>query len=527
MSEMPVEDFIRVHLAARCPYLHVRTHEEDRVRERLEAIAKPLFERTWLWSVTEGLRTTGGTTLGEDSCGPMRALEHLAADSKRCLYIFLDFHPYLREAKVVRKLRDLIGPLQSSSSSVVFLSPHLDVPDELEKEITFVEYPLPDADNLRELLSQIEKGVRANPSLSVDLDEEGRDALVRAALGLTENEAKNVLAKALARDRTLDARDVDVILADKAQIVRKSGVLEYFSSLEDFGSLGGLEQLKAWLKVRAQAFGPKARDFGLPAPKGLLLIGIPGCGKSLTAKIVAKEWSQPLLKLDVGKLFGGLVGASEENIRRTIRFAEAIAPCVLWIDEIEKGFSGFKALGDSGTTARVFSTFLTWMQEKTSPVFVMATANDISLLPPEFLRKGRFDEIFFVDLPFPAERKEILNIHLHKRKRDPQTLGIDLDRLVEASEGFSGAELEEAVVSGLFDAFASGRELDTDAIKSAIEATYPLSETMPEPIRNMREWAKERARYASIQWRDEHGKSHAAERWASIAVLPKEDGHEV
>ncbi|HZD04118.1 MAG TPA: AAA family ATPase, partial [Longimicrobiales bacterium] len=425
-------------------------------------------------------------------------------------------HPYVSEAKVVRKLRDLVAPLQATSSVVLFLSPTLELPRELEKDVSVVDYPLPTLDDIRSLFEVIEEGVASNPSLSIDLGDEDRDRLLQAALGLTENEARNVFAKALARDRTLSVKDVDVIVREKEQIVRKSGVLEYFANPEDFGAVGGLDQLKAWLSLRSGALTKKARDFGLPPPKGLLLIGVPGCGKSLTAKAAAYEWNQPLLKLDVGKLFGGLVGSSEQNIRRTIQFAEAVAPCILWIDEIEKGFAGFRSTGDSGTSARVFSTFLTWMQEKSSPVFVIATANDVTSLPPELLRKGRFDELFFVDLPFPREREEILGIHLRKRGRDPEALGIDVAGLARRAEGFSGAELEQAVIDGLYRAFDRGVELDSDAVAAALDDTYPLSETMKEPIRAMREWAEKRARYASTMWRDRTGEARATERWASI-----------
>lgn len=517
MRETPhIGEILRVHMAARCPYLYLVSWEEERVLKHVRALAGPLFEDVRVWSVTEGVRDPASKAVDEQTRGPYAALEHIEASARRSLFIMLDFHPYVSEAKVTRKLRDLVGKLQSTSSAVLFLSPKLELPAELEKDVTVVDYPLPDLETMRGLLGTIEEGVRANPSLEIELSEDERDQLLQAALGLTENEAKNVFAKALARDRKLDFSDVDVILAEKAQIVRKSGILEYSPAPETFGDIGGMEELKGWLEVRSGALTLKARSYGLPPPKGLLLIGVPGCGKSLTAKAVAHAWSQPLLKLDVGRLFGGLVGSSEENVRRTIHFAEAVAPCVLWIDEIEKGFAGFRSMGDSGTAARVFSTFLTWMQEKSSPVFVMATANDISALPPELLRKGRFDEIFFVDLPAREERLEILRIHVRKRERDELALGLDLAAVAESTDGFSGAELEQVVIAGLYDAFARDTELDGAALMKAVGETFPLSKTMKEPIRAMREWARERARYASTTWRDGDGREHVTERWATI-----------
>jgi SpoVK/Ycf46/Vps4 family AAA+-type ATPase len=283
--------------------------------------------------------------------------------------------------------------------------------------------------------------------------------------------------------------------------------------------VGGLDQLKEWLRGREAAFSVRAREFGLPYPKGLLLIGVPGCGKSLTAKAVAHAWSQPLLRLDVGRVFGSLVGSSEENIRRVIQVAEAVAPAVLWIDEIEKGFAGTSGVGDSGTSARVFSTFLTWMHEKRSPVFVMATANDIRALPPEMLRKGRFDEIFFVDLPYQEEREEILRLHLTKRGRDPERLGIDVAAVAGAARDFSGAELEQVVVAALFREFAAVVPMDTEMLLATVAETYPLAQTMQESIAAMREWARHRARYASPRWRDETGRVMETERWERLGAV--------
>lgn len=516
-----MNQIIKIHLAARCPLLYLVSYEEDRVLRELSAISQGLYQKTYLWTISDGLSEIGGKTLDEKYRGPYETLSFIAENNQKSLFLLLDFHPYIQEAKVTRKLRDLVRSLQSASSSIVFLAPKLVLPHELEKDVAVLDYPLPDLAGMKSLFATIEEGLKQNPRFKIRLSEEEKDLLLEAVLGLTENEAKNVFAKSLVSDSALSISALEVIISEKEQIVRKSGILDFCSTPENFATLGGMDELKSWLKIRSDSFSKRARDFRLPAPKGLLLIGVPGCGKSLAAKTVSSEWRQPLLKLDVGKLFGGIVGSSEENIRRTIYFAEAVAPAILWIDEIEKGFAGIKSFGDSGTSARVFSTFLTWLQEKTSPIFVVATANDISSLPPELLRKGRFDEIFFVDLPFQDEREQILRIHLKKRGRDPEQLGIDVKELAQACEGFSGAELEQIVVAAMYAAFSQKTEVTTQIVRSCFEETYPLSETMKEPILAMRAWARNRARYATRKWRDSEGKVQQLKRWAALGEMAK------
>jgi len=288
------------------------------------------------------------------------------------------------------------------------------------------------------------------------------------------------------------------VFAEKQQIIRKNGLLEYYATQETFANVGGLSVLKEWLSKRAVAFTAEARDFGLPPPKGILMLGVQGCGKSLCAKAVSSLWQLPLLRFDMGRMFGSLVGSSEENVRRAIAVAESVAPAILWVDEIDKAFAGSQGSGstDGGTTARVFGTFLTWLSEKTAPVFVVATANDISQLPPELLRKGRLDEIFFVDLPAPEERAAIFRIHLLKRGRDPAKF--DLVALAEASRDFSGAEIEEAIISALFDAFYAKEHLATALVLVALAQTVPLAKTMDEQINRLRSWTEGRARNASV-----------------------------
>jgi SpoVK/Ycf46/Vps4 family AAA+-type ATPase len=291
---------------------------------------------------------------------------------------------------------------------------------------------------------------------------------------------------------------VKSILDEKEQIIRKSGILEYTAAVEDFNGIGGLGQLKRWLAQRNEGFSQKARDFGLPNPRGVMLVGVPGCGKSLCAKAVAAEWQKPLLKFDLGRVFAGLVGESEERMRRALAVAENVAPCVLWIDEMEKGLAGIGGVGDSGVATRVFGTLLTWMEEKKHPVFVVATANNIDQLPPELLRKGRMDEIFFVDLPTPRDRAEILMIHLAKRQRTPADY--DIPALVRASDGFSGAELEEVVIDALYEAYSSPeRMLNTGHLLNSARQIIPLSRSRARDIETLRQWATVNCRMAASE----------------------------
>jgi SpoVK/Ycf46/Vps4 family AAA+-type ATPase len=324
------------------------------------------------------------------------------------------------------------------------------------------------------------------------LDQLDQERLVAAARGLTAGEIANGLARALVTHGALDRRAIAVMAEEKRQVVRKTGVLEYLDNPDSLDGVGGLGDLKTWLRKRGRAFGRQAREFGLPEPRGILLVGAPGCGKSLVAKCVARQWDLPLLRLDVGRLMAGLVGASEENARKALKVAEDLSPVVLWADELEKGFAGLG--GDGGTSARVLGTFLTWMQEKRAPVFVIATANDLERLPPELLRKGRFDEIFFVDLPDEAEREAILGIHLEKRRR--HLPDHDLAGLARAAEGFSGAELEQAVIDALYDAFELGRPLADEDLARAVTGTVPLSRS-GDGLAGLRSWAAQHARPAS------------------------------
>ncbi len=511
-AELKFEKTIANLLRARFPYLYISTWEESRVLSLISSVAtnnelirtaRKVFE----WSLTDGLADSG-KSIGEDTKSALKALEFIERCQEPAIFVLKDFHVFFgannrpQDIQVIRKIRDLLPNLKQSQSpkNVVFVTPVLLLPGDLEKDITIVEFELPSFEEIRAVLKQMIETNRHSGRIKIDLNEEEEERLAKAALGLTLHEAENAFARAMVEDGKLDISDVDVILEEKRQTIRKSGILEFIKSDLKIDDVGGLQNLKRWLIKRNKSWLDSAARYNLPAPKGVLITGVPGCGKSLVAKAISAMWQVPLLRLDVGKIFSGIVGSSEENMRRAIQTAEAIAPCVLWIDEIEKGFGGISGpSGDSGTSTRIFATFLTWMQEKTKAVFVVATANNISALPPEMMRKGRFDEIFFVDLPTQNERREILKLHLEKRLQHPEVVGsfaIDdatLSQIAQATEGFVGAELEQVVISGLFEAFFEDRSVRLSDFKRAVTLTVPLSVTQAEQIHKLREWANVRA----------------------------------
>jgi SpoVK/Ycf46/Vps4 family AAA+-type ATPase len=491
---------IKLHIQARYPLIYLVSWEEDRVIAEIRNIAEEADQQkaVYTWTETIGLRSMSLEPEASGKSDPIQILNHIIGASERAIYILLDFHPFLKDHQVIRRVRDAARALKASNKTVIFLSPKLLLPDELSKEIVVFDFDLPSLEELDAALHEsLEQAKHDQRIKGIRLKKGQRERLLKASQGLTIDEMKSVLSKAFVAHQKLGEATIPLMLEEKKQIIRKSGVLEYYSPEETFAEIGGVRQLKRWLSKRDKAFTEDARTFGLPVPKGLLLVGVQGCGKSLTAKAVASQWRLPLLRFDLGKVFSGLVGSSEENIRKAVRVAESIAPSILWIDEIEKGLSGSGSsnYSDAGTAARVFGTFVTWLQEKTKPVFVIATANDISQLPPELLRKGRFDEIFFVDLPGPEERQEIFRIHLEKRHRSAEHF--DLELAQQSSEGFSGAEIEQVIISALYDAFEHGRPLSTDDILKNLRETVPLSQTMAEHITALREWAKTRARNAS------------------------------
>ena len=507
---------LRRLIKARFPLLSIGTAEESRLLGEVVSVVgnRSLVSparQVYLWSTSNGFAAIGQPG-SPDSRTPLAALTAAGALTTPSVVVMLDLHPWLGsssqppDTQVVRALKDTVRLFRDGSvpRTLVLVSPTPRIPPDLEALVTVVEYPLPTEPQVRDLLDGMIRRNTASKALTVDPSDDALERLAKAALGLTAFEAENAFARAMVDDGRLSAQDVAIVAQEKGQIVRKSGVLEMVSSTVQLSDVGGLGNLKTWLTKRAGSWLDEAHLYGLPAPKGVLVTGVPGCGKSLTAKAMASAWSLPLVRMDIGRIFGGLVGESELNMRAALRTAEAVAPCVLWIDEIEKGFAaGASGTGDSGTSARVFGTFLTWMQEKTSAVFVMATANNISLLPPEFMRKGRFDEIFFIDLPTTAERRVIFELHIRARLQAGPALGdlpVDdplLDGLTGLTEGYSGAEIEQAVISACFDAFDGRRGLTAQDLERAISNTVPLSVTQAEQIAALREWADVRAVAAS------------------------------
>ncbi len=504
-TKQPPPDELETLIRARYPIIYVVTWEEQRVEDHVSIIAQSRSKDLFTWTLTSGLQERGAKRSARKGqvADPVEALDTVIENKQPAIYLFKDLHRFTsgaaNNAAVVRKLREVSNALTDSYKTLIITAPVIDIAPDLEKDITVLDYPLPGPDDFTILLERIARDVSENSELELNIDDSSREKLVQAAMGLTLQEAENVFAKTIVNDGKLDADDISIVFSEKRQIIRKNGLLEYCDTDTNLGEVGGLETLKDWLEKRSIAFTDRARQFGLPAPRGALLVGVQGCGKSLCAKAVSNLWRMPLLRFDMGRMFSSLVGSSEENIRRAIAVAESIAPVVLWADEIDKAFSGAQDSGgsDGGTTSRVMSTFLTWLSEKTKPVFVIATANDISRLPPELLRKGRLDEIFFVDLPNMEERRRILEIHINRRGRD--ATDFDLDMLVDASDGFSGAELEQAVISALYEAFYVDHDIDTNTLLKSLKETVPLSRTMSENVAKLRAWAEGRARFASLR----------------------------
>jgi SpoVK/Ycf46/Vps4 family AAA+-type ATPase len=491
---MDAKKEIEVLVRAKYPILYITSWEERRVEQAVRDVALGLNRQMHTWSVTQGMqpavRRASGPVKASSLPGELEALAQIHESAEFTVFLLKDFHPYMKDTRVVRLLRDLAARLRGKAQTLILLSPQLTLPTELEKDVTVLEYPLPERDDIETQLTDVITAMGDTPSVDMSLTDELRESIVRSAQGLTADEIESALARSLVEERKLT---VDKIIEEKKQIVRKTGMLEFYPSSSSMKDVGGHDLLKDWLEKRSKSFTDAARDFGIPYPKGILIIGVQGCGKSLVAKAVSSAYGLPMLKMDVGRIFGSLVGQSEQNMRRAISIAESLSPCILWIDELEKGFAGMNGgVSDSGTTARVFSTFLTWMQEKTKPVFLIATGNNVAQLPPELMRKGRFDEIFFVDLPDTKEREEIFSIHLKKRKRDPKKFKIG--ELASITDGFSGAEIEQLVVGALNAAFFQDREVTFKDIKFEADNQVPLSRMMSEDIAELREWARLRAR---------------------------------
>lgn len=488
------------------PVLYLHSYEYYRTKQKIKGIVELLRREGkkvnyYQWDCVYGLvqilpdKTEKRI---ERMQNPLEVLAYILNSKKsgeKNIFVLDDINNHIERDEVKLMFRK-IAEATNNNTHAIILSSIYRLPAELEKYITVLQIPLPKRNELGEVLDIVAKQSK------VELKTNLRNRLIDAALGMTSMEADLAYCLAFVKDG-FDDKSPFTVSSEKEQIIRKSGILDYFPKNESLKDVGGMENLKEWLKKRQLAYDKEARDWGLKEPKGLLLLGVPGCGKSLIAKSIASSWNMPLLRLDVGKVFQGIVGSSEDNIRKAIATAEAVAPCVLWIDEIEKGLSGVQSSGatDGGVTSRIFSTILTWMQEKTAPVFVVATANNINQLPPELLRKGRFDEIFFVDLPSQKEKENIFSIHLQKNRQNVSSFALDI--LAQKAEGFNGAEIEECVKEAMFTAYVESQEsniapkLQMIHILDAIKNTVPLSKTMEKQITDLRKFAVSRAKNAS------------------------------
>jgi hypothetical protein len=461
----------------------LESFEEDRAIAMLQRVAESLERKCDIWSLATGFEGDAQSSGSLDA-----AIRGIAVRTSPALFVILDAHRLIDDPLAIRRLRDMLPTLASRKQALILLGPAIDLPSELQREAGRIELPLPGEGELRALFQRVLESAEIGSARAGLLDE-----AIRGSLGLTATESVRVFRKAIRLQGGLNEGVPELIVREKRRALRRTPSLTFHENQGGLGEVGGLGELKQWLGERRTAFGSEARSFGLPAPRGLLLLGVQGCGKSVAAKAVAKEWQFPLLRLDLAAAFGSSTSSPEASIRETIAVAESLAPAVLWIDEIEKGFADS---GSDPSSSRVFGSFLTWLSEKQSPVFVVATANDVHGLPPELLRRGRFDELFFVDLPTPAERAEILAIHLKKRERDP--LQFPLEELAEEAARLTGAELEQAVTAALYAAFADQRELSASDLINAIGETVPLYDTYEERIKELRDWSRGRTRPASI-----------------------------
>jgi SpoVK/Ycf46/Vps4 family AAA+-type ATPase len=481
---MKFNDELALFLKARYPILYINTIEEDRVEYVIRKNVKTNLNRSiYSWDFVDGY-TNNPNNEGFAKRNPLQALELVERLNAETPAIFLlkDFNRFLTDLSISRKLRNISRLLKLQPKTIIIIGSDLTIPKELQDLITVLQFQLPLEEEIAQELNRLLN------SLNIKIDSQLFENLTRACQGLSLERIRRVLSKIIATYKTIDENSIGVLLSEKKQIIKQTEILEYSSVTEKIDNLGGLDNLKDWLKKRKTAFSIQALNYGLPTPRGLLLIGIQGTGKSLTAKAIANDWQLPLLKLDVGKLFGGIVGESESRLRQMINVAETISPCILWIDEIDKAFSNTESKGDSGTSNRVLATFTSWLSEKTKPVFVISTANNIDLLPLEIIRKGRFDEIFFLDLPKKEEREEIFKIHL-KEFRPKSWKSFDYSVLAQSSDSFSGAEIRQSIIEGMYHAFYEKREFVTEDICMALEELIPLAHLESDQMIRLQNWA--------------------------------------
>ena len=476
---------------SRHPLLFIETVEKDRAESLLRLLADRLKLPFYSWTRTKGLRESFQLATSRETLNPLVALQELELQGRPGIYNFQGLGADLEDKVLAAKLKDVAAAVMKREGAIIITGADVTVPPSLQPFSTVLTLPAPEPREYRDLIRRIYRDLKSRMAVEVLLTPEELEQLVRNLKGFTLLEAEKILTKAMVEDGMLAAHDIRKVIDAKREVVEREGLLEYYPVEEGLSEVAGFRGLKAWLAKRRNIITKPeaAAAFGLTFPKGVLLLGVQGCGKSLCAKAVAADWNLPLLKMDPSSLYNRYIGETEKNFRRAMTTAERMAPVVLWIDEIEKAFAQ-AGDNDGGLSKRVLGTFLSWLQDRKGDVFVLATANDVSKLPPELIRKGRFDEIFFVDLPDAEARAEILRVHLRRRKRDPRSF--DIQRLAEATEGFSGADIETVVVSALYTAFTDGQELTTEGLLREVRATVPLSVTMAEPIRTLRQWASGR-----------------------------------
>ncbi|MHC4694494.1 MAG: AAA family ATPase [Planctomycetota bacterium] len=473
--------------------ISIVTYEEQYALELVRQVALGLNRDLWIWSVAGGVRDglLVESLFIADTESPAAGLRNFTNAKEGSICLTLDLSEYLKGGMTLRILRDIIELFKKKNCTLVMIDKDSQLPDVIRSFTRPFAISFPDKDELKEIIRKTLQRFHRKKPIEVGISQRGFDTIVRNLSGLTRRQAEQIIVDTVTEDRRFDDDDINDIIASKRRIIQRGGLLEYIQTPLDLSEIGGMRRLKKWLEERKNAFTSEAEEFGLKAPRGVLMLGVQGAGKSLCAKAIATAWHQPLLRLDPSALYASYIGESERNLRDALRQTEAMAPVILWIDEIEKGFASAASQStDGGLSKRMFGTLLTWMQEHEAPVFVIATANDIEALPPELLRKGRFDEIFFVDLPTEEVRKEIFAIHLKKRGRDPDKL--DLDNMAKISDGFSGSEIEQAIISALHEAYTNETDINTSGILSALRTSPPLSVTMAEKVQCLRMWAEGR-----------------------------------
>jgi len=484
-----IERFTKLVTGGYC-CISIVTYEEQYALEVVRQAALGLNRDLWIWSVAGGVRDglLTESLFIADTESPAAGLRNFTNAKEGSICLTLDLAEYLKGGVALRILRDIIELFKKNGRTLVMIDKDDKLPDVIRSFARPFAISFPDKDELKEIIRKTLQRFHRKKPIEVGISQRGFDTIVRNLSGLTRRQAEQIIVDTVTEDRRFDDDDINDIIASKRRIIQRGGLLEYIQTPLDLSEIGGMRRLKKWLEERKKAFTSEAEEFGLKAPRGVLMLGVQGAGKSLCAKAIATAWHQPLLRLDPSALYASYIGESERNLRDALRQTEAMAPVILWIDEIEKGFASAASQStDGGLSKRMFGTLLTWMQEHEAPVFVIATANDIEALPPELLRKGRFDEIFFVDLPSEEVRKEIFAIHLRKRDRDPEKL--DLDKMARISDGFSGSEIEQAIISALHEAYAGETDLNTNGILSALRTSPPLSVTMAESVQCLRDWA--------------------------------------